>query len=113
MTGHLHENAETLSAIPLADLKGPPGERIRAVDARIRAIGSDSVLEGMDRVATMASRFSRDLLFAQLEHRRVRAKGDVDSEKTIIARMGLGTLADEMKEAIKDLESRIRAEMRI
>jgi hypothetical protein len=32
--GHLHDNAQTWSAIPLADLQEPPTERIRALDAR-------------------------------------------------------------------------------
>jgi len=113
VAGHLHENAQTWSAVPLAKLQGPPVDRIRALDARVRVVGSDSVREAMDRVATLGSRFQRELFSAQLEEARVQRENEGDSGKAVLARMGLGTLADEMTKAIEELESRIRAEMKV
>lgn len=111
--GHLYENAQTWSAIPLADLQEPPTERIRGIDARIRVVGSDEVREAMLHVSRLLSRFSRELFPARLRHERNRRENQADTAEAIAARMGLGDIADEMTGALEELEARIRTEMRV
>ena len=113
VAGHMRDNAQTLASVPLANLPDPPVDRVRSMDARIRVVGSDRVREATDRVAILSNQFQRDLFLARPREARVKDSGVVDTPETIKARMDLGAIADQMTEAIKELESRIRSEMRI
>lgn len=113
VAGVIHHNAQTWSSIPLANPEEPPTDRIRSMDARIRVVGSDSVREATERMARLATRFQADLFRARLREARVQDGGEEDASETLRARMQLGAIADEMSEAVKELESRIRLEMKI
>ena len=112
VAGHMRDNAQTLASAPLANLPDPPVDRVRSLDARIRVVGSDRVREATDRVAILSTRFHSELFLARPRETRIIDSGEVDTSETIKARMGLGRIADEMTEAIKELESRIRSEMK-
>lgn len=112
-SGQLQENAQTWSAIPLSELQEPPTERLRAIDAQIRAVGSDEVREAMLNVSGLVSRFSRELFPARLRHEHDRREGQVDTVEAVAARLGLGGIADEMTAALEELEAQIRAEMKV
>lgn len=109
----MSDNAQTWASIPLANLPDPPVDRVRSMDARVRVVGSDRVREATHRVAILSTRFHSDLCRARPGDARVKNSGDTtDTSETIKARMDLGAIADEMTEAIKELESRIRSEMK-
>lgn len=109
---HLHENAQTWSAIPLAQLEEPPGERLRLIDARIRTVGSKKVFDAMHEVARLLARFQRDLWPARLRHQRDEQAKTLSVE-AVAARVGLGGIADEITSALEKLESTIRKEMKL
>lgn len=113
IAGHLHENYQAMSAIPLADLPAPATERIRAIDARIRAVGSDGVREAMLQVSRLSSRFSRELFPARVRHERDRRDEQIDSAEAMAARLRLGSIVDEMTKALEELEAAVRAEMKM
>lgn len=112
VAGQLADNALTLSSIPLAELPEPADERMRAMFARLRVVGSDGVYKAAKEAADLSSRFYRDLVMsAAPAHRRVLQEGVVDTQETIKARMGLGGVADKMQQAVVALEAAIRSEM--
>jgi hypothetical protein len=112
--GQFRENAQTWATFPDADVVEPSTDAIRSIDARIRVVGSDDVRAATDRVANLAQRFIADLFPARVLHERLRRQYKVvDTDETIKARMALGGLVDEMTVALKELESKIRAEMKV
>lgn len=111
VAGHMRDNAQTWASIPLATLEDPSADRVRSMDALIRVVGSDPVREATERVATLTTRFHTDLFLARPREARVHDSGEIDTPETMRARMDLGRVADELSEAIQELESRIRNEM--
>jgi hypothetical protein len=112
VSGQVADNFMTWSAIPLADLPEPETERMRAMYARVRVVGSDPVYRAMKEVSDLTSQFVRDLLPARGLHARVREDGTaVDTPETIKARMDLGKIADATTKAVMALEAAVRKEM--
>jgi hypothetical protein len=60
----------------------------------------------------LTTRFHADLFKARPREARVLDSDEIDTPETMQARMDLGRLADELSEAIRELESRIRNEMK-
>lgn len=112
VAGHMRDNAQTWASIPLARLEDPSADRVRSMDARIRVVGGDRVREATERVAMLATRFHADLFKARPREGRVLDSDEIDTPETMQARMDLGRLADELSEAIRELESRIRNDMK-
>lgn len=111
-TQQLHDNAQTWSAVPLAELPEPPSERLRKVDAEVKVVGSDNVREAMRDAARLTIAFQRELFTARLKAARVQRENLGDSPEAIRARMELGGIADELTPVLDKLEAAIRAEMR-
>jgi type II secretory pathway pseudopilin PulG len=111
---YVRDNLQTRATFPLAnDIDDPSVEDLRRIEARIRVAGSDRVREAMNRVSNLASRFGADLFPAQLQARRAQLEELGDTEDTIRARFHLGGIADEVANAVNDLEAVIRKETRV
>ncbi len=111
VVGHLADNAMTWSAVPLAELSEPDTERLRAVYARVRVVGSDRVFAASKKVSELSGDFMRDLWPARLRHHHDLSEG-VGSGEAVQLRFALGRIADEFQSAVQDLETAVRREMK-
>jgi hypothetical protein len=111
VSGRLYENALARAIHPLADTADLSEDRVRALDARIRVVGSRAVRKATERFAGLSSRFFAELWQAQIAQRKVPPE-DADSGEAVKARMALGKIADEMKAAGADLEAAIQRELK-
>lgn len=108
-----HENAQTLSSIPGAELVPPPAGRLRHLDAQVRLVGGRRVRDQLRVAVQLVNMFEQQLFIPQLRERARACDPDAepDSIEGIQARMALGSIADDLGHAVTELEARMRSEV--
>jgi hypothetical protein len=109
----LTENASTRASIPLADNLPEPDDAVfRRLLGRVRVVAGEDVRRTIDRLQELFARYYADLYLAQHYHRLLeRPEGGGDEGKAISQRLALGGIADELRDARKQLEDAIRKDL--
>lgn len=113
----VQDYAQTLSAVPGAQLDTPPFDRLRHLEAEVRLLGGPLVREQLRVVIQLANRFERELFLPQLRARALAAEqqrnpeAPADTAGGIQERLALGEIADELSRAIAVVEDGMRVEV--
>ena len=110
----VYQNAQLHASIPEADLDDEPtNEQLRDTQVRILMYGSSAVRKRLEGIIEDFGGFRRDHFSVAIQHRRVRGAedGPGDSQELVASRMRLGSVVDQLKQQLDDLEETIRGEV--
>lgn len=93
-TARFADNAQTWSAIPLADLEETEDEKLNRLLSEVRVHGSKAVYASTKRLSSALQEFNRRLWHARAQEVRMREAQEVDDVGSIRARMDAGKIAD-------------------
>ncbi|MFE0130184.1 hypothetical protein ACFWY6_01080 [Streptomyces sp. NPDC059037] len=113
VTARIVDNADFWSSVPVADLEQADPNELDRVMSQVQVVASKDVQEAVKGFSSTVHEFNRKLdLIVRPYHEKLVGGEAVDSELAIRQRMDLGTLADAIRSGYKEVEKKVRSDLK-